>query len=156
MADKDMAAWKFDKELGNKSLNYRVDDVVYYKDHNEKSFDTIRELLDRVGVNLDKDGDRLSISINPRKYFVAARTYAGRYRSLAYRKDEFIPYTYSDIIYMLNTMSNDEVAAKINMPIATFYRHKKRMVNSDYYKTLDPSRFNDIEYLKSFNSDNAF
>ena len=126
MSNAEIAAWELDKKLDGRSLHYKIEDAPHCENHNERSFDTIKEMLERVGVNLEKDDDSLFISINSQKYAAAARTYAGRGRRFAYPKNEYKAYTYSDIVYMLNSMSNDEVAAKIDMPIATFYRHKKR------------------------------
>ena len=157
MSNAEIAAWELDKKLDGRSLHYKIEDAPHCENHNERSFDTIKEMLERVGVNLEKDDDSLFISINSQKYAAAARTYAGRGRRFAYPENGYKAYTYSDIVYMLNSMSNDEVASKIDMPIATFYRHKKRLINSDYYKALDTSRLNDIEYLKSCkNSDICF
>ena len=149
MSNAEIAAWELDKKLNGRSLHYKIEDAPHCENHNERSFDTIKEMLERVGVNLEKDDDSLFISINSQKYAAAARTYAGRGRRFAYPENGYKAYTYSDIVYMLNSMSNDEIASKIDMPIATFYRHKKRLVNSDYYKALDMSRLDDIEYLKS-------
>lgn len=64
MSNAEIAAWELDKKLDGRSLRYKIEDATYYKNHNEKSFDTIREMLERVGVNLEKDDDCLSISIN--------------------------------------------------------------------------------------------
>ncbi|MCI5727793.1 MAG: hypothetical protein MR274_09860 [Clostridium sp.] len=46
-------------------------------------------------------------------------------------------------------MKNQELADKIAMPIATFYRYKKALKESDYYNSLDLNRLRDKEYLES-------
>ena len=46
-------------------------------------------------------------------------------------------------------MTDNDVAKKINMPIATFKRHKKKMMSSVFVKRLDNGKLNDMEYLNS-------
>lgn len=57
---------------------------------------------------------------------------------------------------MMQIMTDREIAERINMPIATFYRHKKIMKSSSYYKTLDKNKMDDLEYLKSVDGNLMF
>ena len=57
---------------------------------------------------------------------------------------------------MMQIMTDRETAERINMPIATFYRHKKIMKSSSYYKTLDKNKMDDLEYLKSVDGNLMF
>ena len=70
--------------------------------------------------------------------------------------DGYLVYKYSDVIYRLCHKSNDTVAKEIGMKIATFYRHKKIMMESNYYKSLDKKKFEDLHYLKSVDGDRIF
>ena len=54
---------------------------------------------------------------------------------------------------MMQTMKDQEIANKIGMPIATYYRHKKTLKDSYYFKSLDLNKLQDKEYLESV-SDN--
>jgi hypothetical protein len=53
-------------------------------------------------------------------------------------------------------MTDNDVAKKINMPIATFKRHKKKMMSSVFVKQLDNDKLNDMEYLNSQLKDLSF
>ena len=69
---------------------------------------------------------------------------------------EYELYQYSDIVFMMQTKKDADVAAEIRMPIATFYRHKKAMKESAYYKSLDLNRLRDKEYLESVAGNRMF
>lgn len=58
-------------------------------------------------------------------------------------------YKYSDIVYMMQTMTDKAIAIKIDMPIATYYRHKRKLMQSQYYQQLDPNKMSDELYLKN-------
>ena len=53
-------------------------------------------------------------------------------------------------------MKDEEIIEKIQMKPATFYRHKKEMRETTYYKSLDRNRLGDLEYLKSVEGDFMF
>lgn len=62
-------------------------------------------------------------------------------------------YKYSDIVYMMQTMTDKDIAIKIDMPIATYYRHKRKLMQSQYYQQLDPDKLQDELYLKNMLDD---
>ncbi len=53
-------------------------------------------------------------------------------------------------------MKDQDIIEKIKMKPATFYRHKKEMKETEYYKSLDLNRLGDLEYLKSVKGDVMF
>lgn len=86
---------------------------------------------------------------------------------------------YSDVLFLLQQMTDTEVMKKLSgryrkrqiekgyrtlkyvpepssMAPATFYRHKKRMMESSWYKSLDKNRLDDLDYLHSVPGDDAF
>ena len=56
---------------------------------------------------------------------------------------------YTDLTYMVE---------KKNVPMApaTYYRKKKRMTQSDWYRGLDRDRCTDIDYLRNVPGDQVF
>ena len=53
-------------------------------------------------------------------------------------------------------MSDLEIMKELNVPKSTYYRHKKAMLESEYYKELDKERLSDEEYLKESLFDSKF
>ena len=94
----------------------------------------------------------------PRPYVRTQNRGAGRRKARSYTQDEgnIGIYSYSDIIYMSQTMKDQDIIEKIKMKPATFYRHKKGMKETAYYKSLDRNRLGDLEYLKSVEGDFMF
>lgn len=56
----------------------------------------------------------------------------------------------------MQTMMDKEISNKIEMPIATFYRHKQRLKESYYYRSLDLNRLKDKEYLDGVDNNFVF
>ena len=57
---------------------------------------------------------------------------------------------------MQQTMKDTEILETTGMTSATYYRHKKAMKESAYYKRLDKTKLNDAAYLKSIEGDTFF
>ena len=57
---------------------------------------------------------------------------------------------------MMQSLKDKEIAEKINMPIATYYRHKKRLTSSAYYTALDQNKLDDMQYLQSVSGNLLF
>ena len=53
-------------------------------------------------------------------------------------------------------MTDQQIADKIGMKIATYYRHKKKLRESKYFKELDQNRLDDREYLESLKGNLVF
>ena len=142
-------------------LCYKVTSDGYFSDRNEKNLEKMKEALDAVGVWLDVTDGELSLSIYPEKYVRTRDRNAGRRKKVVWneekrKKGQWETYKYSDIVFMMQTMKDQEIADKIGMPIATYYRHKKTMKESRYYKSLDLNKLRDKEYLDGVNENYGF
>lgn len=107
-----------------------------------KAFPEMQELLKDIGICLDYNAQgNLDLIITKDYYGIKSRN-AGRHRRVS-------NVTYADIIYMLNQgMTDKTILQQIGMASATYFRHKKDMVQSDYYRRLDKDRLNDLDYLR--------
>lgn len=143
------------EEYGDCRLNFKIDttDKTFQK-MNLKNLEQMQQLLYDVGVHLDVTGGEVRISISPEKYNRKKGRYAGRRRS--YAKSETGYYKYSDIVYMMQTMKDQDIANEIGMPIATYRRHKKVLKESAYYNSLDLNRLVDKEYLRQHEGNLSF
>lgn len=137
-------------------LRYCIDKKSINSAENKKNFAEISALLSRVGIYLNEYDDDannyVTLAVNKDIYDRVTKREAGR-RAKIVRNSETDTYLrYSDIVYMLQTMSGKATAQKLQMSLSTFNRRKKRMLESDYYKQLDRNRLNDLEYLNSVNT----
>ncbi len=154
-----MRRWEAEKKAkekyGDCRLRYKLkpsDDT--YWDLNRKNYEKMKEALEAVGVWLEVDEDELKLTIYPERYVRTKDRNAGRRRTSLWKKEELARgkyelYHYSDIVCMMQTKKDADIAAEIGMPIATFYRHKKALKESPYYSSLDRNRLRDKAYLES-------
>lgn len=144
------------EEFNNMFLKYKIVDDSLHKQHNKECFEAVKKALKEVGVYIKVDEDHtLSISINGRRYLQNKRRSAGRrYEMVKNDNDEII--RYSDVVLMLQSMTDTQIYERLNMSLSTYYRHKKKLMNSDYYKSLDKNRLNDEAYLRSITGNFAF
>ena len=152
------AEQKAKKEYGNCRLFYKIISEEYFAEQNKKNFEKMKEALDAVGVMLKIDNGELTLAIYPEKYIRTKERNAGRRKKIVWneesrKKGKYETYKYSDIVFMMQTMMDKEIANKIGMPIATYYRHKKTLKESYYFNSLDLNKLQDKEYLESV-SDN--
>ena len=103
---------------------------------------------------IDVTGEDLVISIRPSTYHQKKSRGAGRHRT--YAKNVQGICHYSDIVYMMQSMRDQDIASEIGMAIATYRRHKKVMKESAYYHTLDLNRLNDKDYLDQHEGNYSF
>lgn len=137
-------------------LSYDIGDNAdsYNRLLHERNYVKVREALDEVGVLLDISNGTLSLSINSYKYVRVKNRMAGVRCKRVSNPDKIEDGVaaichYSDIVYWMQIMTNAQICEKTGMKSATFYRHKKRMVESLYYKQLDKNKLSDIDYLES-------
>lgn len=146
------------KQLENDNaliLRYRVQEEIYHKKANAINFETMKMALNEVGIYLDiKDGE-LVLSLHKYKYLRRKTRNAGTKKQRA-RGTDGSAYKYSDILSMQQTMKDTEILETTGMTSATYYRHKKAMKESAYYKRLDKTKLNDAAYLKSIEGDTFF
>ena len=153
---------KAKEEYGGCRLHYKLDmsDDLYW-DLNNKNYEKMRDALEAVGILLDVDDGELRLSIQPESYIRTKERNAGRRKKVVWNqeakaKGKYELCKYSDIVLLMQTMKDQDLADKIGMPIATFYRHKKTLRESVYYQSLDLNRLREKEYLESVPGNKIF
>ena len=136
------------------SLRYDVKDHKYSEDSNAENVELMKEALEKVGFYLSVEDGVLSLSMMSGSYATVTTRNAGRRKTFAWKNGDIL--RYSDIVLMMQTMTDQEISDKIHMKIATYYRHKKEMRESDYFKSLDQNKLRDEEYLKSVKGNYGF
>lgn len=131
----------------------------------------IREEAAKNGVflSVSRDG-MLNITVDTNWWETTKRKNergAGRKKDLFYITDKEIlmdsneiheAWTYAYFVYFLQQKTDKELMEYMHTSLyrdpekviapATYYRHKKRVLDSTYYKSLDQSKIDDLEYLK--------
>lgn len=146
-------------ELQQSELRYYVDE--YSVARNREAFDVVKTALAKIGVeinmemiqNEEENLYRLSIRVNPDSYLESNMRFAGpkikgfRFPDNNYGlSGDYIHY--SDVIFMMQNMSDKEIMNALNIKFATYYRHKKAMLDSDFYLMADKKRLSDPDYIK--------
>lgn len=135
-------------------LKYKITEEAPCKAMNHENVEEMKQLLADAGFNLFLEDGILILSANENK---KKSTSAGRPKRYSVKDTEkFETYKYSDIVCMMQSMMDKDISEKIKMPIATFYRHKKRMVSSEYYNSLDKNKLDDLAYLQSVDGNCRF
>ena len=123
---------------------------------NQRSLPILQEALKKAGFLLDLYEDRLTLAVDPIAYARTQTRYAGpkQHRFVdeekaGHNQDSSGGLLYSDILYMMQEMSDTEIIEKTGIARRTFYRHKKKMLESPYYALLDPERLHELKYLES-------
>ena len=124
--------------------------------YNQECYNILKDALEKSGFLFEIKDNNLSLSILESKYVRNKYRNAGRNLKSITRKDNFLPYKYSDIIYMLNNMTDIEIYTKLKISSATYYRHKKKLMTSVYYDSLDLAQINNLEYLESMPNNDIF
>lgn len=139
------------KNYSDCTLMYNISEDKRYGEINEKNYNKMKEALDAVGILLNVENGVLRLSIYQDGYDRKQKRNAGRKKKRVWKEEDgkCDLYRYSDIVYMMQFMKDQEIAAKIEMPIATFYRHKKTLKESVYYVSLDLNKLKNKEYLDS-------
>ena len=139
-------------QYGTVYLTYEVTASDVKK--NAEKLELMKDALAKVGFSLTLDHNILGIYMKIHDYATTTTRNAGRRKSLTRVNDNFL--RYSDVILMMQTMTDKEISEKIHMKIATYYRHKKAMKESRYFSSLDKNKLDDMEYLKSVKGDLIF
>ena len=122
----------------------------------QRNFDNLKNLFGDVGVYMDIRGGNLLLSVFPADYLKKRCRNAGRRRSVAWKKQGIEAYRYSDVVFMMRNKKDRQIISILDMPQATYYRHKRMLYKSDYYKNLDRTRLSDMDYLRSVKGDKIF
>ena len=110
---------------------------------------TINDALKKAGFELQIKDGFLTLFFDQSANFITSTRMAGRKPSKTYVK-------FSDVVYMQQIMKIKEIIEKLGMSMSSYYRHDIRMKKTYYYKQIDKSRLNDIEYLKSVDGNWSF
>ena len=149
-------AYKYDytKYIGAK-LEYKLaaKQDTLSKKWNDENLDVIADALDRAGILLKVADDKITIEIDSDKYISSSIRNAGaKDNKIVFPNNKYgckgDTVQYSDIVYMMNDMTDKEIMTALHIPYATYYRHKKVLLNSDYYDTIDQKKTGNLEYLK--------
>lgn len=124
-------------------LMYKVE---YEAEENESSFKEMQETLARIGVDIFLSKGYLILTKSDTAYKKETSRGAGR-------KGSAKPCSMIEVLQMLLTMTDKQICTKLQMSERTYYRHKKAMLQSDMYYSLDSERLNDIEYLQELEKD---
>ncbi len=116
---------------------------------NRKNYEDLKKLFEEVGVYMDVRDNRLVLSVFPTTYVQKRCRNAGRRRFVAWKTPGCEAYRFSDVVYLLRDKNDRQMIEILNMPQATYYRHKKNLRLSEYYKKLDMNRLDDKTYLQS-------
>lgn len=115
----------------------------------QKSYEDVFKKLEHVGITFSFK-KYFSINFDEDVYNSVVSRGAGRKRVEAV-SEKGHPVTYASVLLMMKNMTDYEIMDKISMKKATYYRHKKAMLESDWYKdhagNLD---LNDPEFTEYF------
>lgn len=119
-----------------------------------ENFRLMKHILDKCGIMLDIYEDELTLSVIPSAYSHSHKRHAGpkdRHFSVPEtdKQTKSSYYRLSDILLMMQSMQDKEIITLTGIPSSTFYRHKRKMYETWYYKTLDPEKEWTREYLES-------
>lgn len=141
--------------MGDKRLIFTVKRDKFHDKINAQNFDAVQQAMRAAGINMRLEGDTLYISVWEELHRQKTARNAGRRKKIVHTADSSI-WRYSDVVYMLQTMTDQQIYTVIGMASSTYYRHKKDLMQSDYYNSLDKARLEDKMYLESVTGNFAF
>jgi hypothetical protein len=160
-------------------VEYIVEDAPGFEKFNEKFLPVIIEALNSIHINMTVTENELSLFIPASYYNEYHKRNAGRRRKIMSKTGEYETYElngrtktfysgdklmYSDVLRLLLTKGDTEIIRELNIPRATYYRHKKVLLNSRYYLAIDKEHLTKEfaispeaeEYYKSIPGDMSF
>lgn len=160
-------------------VKYIVEDAPGFEKFNEKFLPVIIEALNSIHINMTVTENELSLFIPASYYNEYHKRNAGRRRKIMSKTGEYETYElngmtktfysgdklmYSDVLRLLLTKGDAEIIRELNIPRATYYRHKKVLLNSRYYLAIDKEHLTKEfasspeaeEYYKSIPGDMSF
>ncbi|MCR5649767.1 MAG: hypothetical protein K6F86_01125 [Lachnospiraceae bacterium] len=122
----------------------------------QKNYSNLKQLFEDVGIYMDIKGGNLLLSVYVSDYLKKRCRNAGRRKYVAWKKPGLEAYRFSDVVFLMKDKNDRQIINILDIAPATYYRHKKNLYLSDYYKRLDMGRLYDIDYLKSVEGDLIF
>ncbi|MBR4344512.1 MAG: hypothetical protein IKP88_17735 [Lachnospiraceae bacterium] len=132
-------------------IKYTVQDVPGFEKFNEKNLPVIIEALKAIHINLSITDNEMSLFIPASYYNEYHNRNAGRRKKIMSKSGEYEVYElygkkkefysgdklmYSDILPLMLKQSDAGLIKQLNIPRATYYRHKKALMDSQYYKSI--------------------
>lgn len=103
-------------------------------ENTRREHEDVFKKLERVGVTFSFSFKRyFSINFDEDVYNTVVLRGAGR-KKVAAVSEKGNPVTCAEVLLMMKNMTDYEIMEKINMRKATYYRHKKAMLESDWYR----------------------
>ena len=133
-------------------VKYIVEDAPGFEKFNEKFLPVIIEALNSIHINMTVTENELSLFIPASYYNEYHKRNAGRRRKIMSKSGEYESYEfnghkktfysgeklmYSDVLPLMLTKNDTEIIRELNIPRATYYRHKKTLLASRYYQSID-------------------
>lgn len=141
--------------MDDKRLVFTVKRDRIHDKINAQNFEYVQRAMQAAGISMRLEGDILYISVWEELHRQKTARNAGRHKKLTYTDDNGV-WRYSDVVYMLQTMTDQQVYTAIGMASSTYYRHKKELLQSAYYASLDKDSLQDKDYLESVSGNLAF
>ena len=160
-------------------IKYTISDAPGFEKFNEKFLPIVTEALKSIHINLTVTDNELSLFIPASYYNEYHKRNAGRRKKIMSKSGQYESYElnghvktfysgdklmYSDMLPLILTKSDAEIIRELNIPRATFYRHKKALLNSRYYQLVDNAHLTKefalspeaADYYKSIEGDMSF
>ena len=160
-------------------IKYTDTDYPGFEKFNEKNLPIIIEALKAIHINLSIEENELSLFIPASYYNECHNRNAGRHKKIMSRTGEYETYElfgkrksffsgeklmYSDIVPLMLKKSDADIIKQLNIPRATYYRHKKILMDSSYYQSIEKDKLTKefalsdeaAEYFKSIDGDLNF
>jgi len=145
-------------------IKYMITDAPGFEKFNEKYLPIVIEALNDIHINLTvtEEGE-LSLFIPASYYNEYHKRNAGRRRKIMSETGVYEKYeingqiktfysgkklTYAAFLILMLTKSDAAIIKELNIPRATYYRHKKALTESRYYNSLDKEKLT-IEFATS-------
>lgn len=108
----------------------------------KSSYASVFEQLEHIGLTISQKKGKIELIFDQDQYNSIVLRGAGRKR-VEFMTEQGDKIKCIDVVCMLKTMPDYEIMEKIGMKKATYYRHKKAMMESDWYKQY----FRDLELV---------
>lgn len=108
----------------------------------KSAYASVFEQLEHIGLTISQKKGKIELIFDQDQYNSIVLRGAGRKR-VEFMTEQGDKIKCIDIVSMLKTMPDYEIMEKIGMKKATYYRHKKAMMESDWYKQY----FQDLELV---------
>lgn len=136
-------------------IKYNITDVPGFEKFNEKNLPVVIDALKAIHINLTVTDNELSLFIPASYYNEYHNRNAGRHKKIMSKNGEYQTYDiygrkkeffageklmYSDMVPLMLRLSDATIIKRLNIPRATYYRHKKMLMASSYYQNIEKDK----------------